>query len=68
MLSMINGEEEFPLKSDWKRKPMLVFLMSHMHEIQKPKEIVIMIRTSIQNSGVLRLNSNSEETYIEVTR
>ena len=47
---------------------MLMFLMSHMHEIQKPKEIVIMIRTSIQNSGVLRLNSNSEETYIEVTR
>jgi len=52
---MINGEEEFPLKSDWKRKPMLVFLMSHTHEILKLRKVLSLTPTPIQFSGVLEV-------------
>ena len=51
-LSMVGWEKELTHKSNLKNKPMLVFLMSHLHETPKSMEFIVLLRVSI--NGVHR--------------
>ena len=51
-LSMVGWEKELTHKSNLKKKPMLVFLMSHLHETPKSMEFIVLLRVSI--NGVHR--------------
>jgi hypothetical protein len=52
LLSMIGCEKGLTHKSNLKKRPTLVFLMSHLHEIPRFKRFIILFQALI--SGVHR--------------
>ena len=52
---MISWEKGFPLKSSWKKKPTLMFLMNRLLEILRLRKIIIMTPTPILISHVLEV-------------
>ena len=50
LLSMIGWEKELTHKSNSKKKPTLVFLMSHLHKIPRFKRFVILFQALISGA------------------